>query len=569
MTFMKYLFSNLKMYKKDILKTNFFMILESIVELFLPILLTYLINIGVQEKNVSCIVFFSIVSIFLILIGLFGSIMNNYYSASISSKVSFDLRYKVFSSICDMSYSELDKIDISKSITVFSNDIATVGTVILYFIRLFLKVIFLFGASVVLAFFISPQLFKIVMIIIPICLMIFILIFKYAFPYFDSTQKALDKVNHTVRENVTGIRLIKAFNQEKKEIEKFDLANSEVKDINIKAMKLVTLTGPILQFFIYLATFITLIYSNHLLHLEMIQIGNIMAFLQYLTMILSSLLSGTMILILVLKSWVSLKRIYSLCSFKEKEEKIIDEKINIDTIEFKNVSFAYGENTSKDVLQNISFKIKKGEKVALIGRCGSGKSTLLKVMSKLYPIKEGEILINNKVIDQYSSDFLKKHILYVNQNATLLSGTILSNIKLFHKNKNLDTILETCEIKDIIKKKKDGILSKVEAFGNNFSGGEKNRIILARSLFRNSDVLLLDDTLNAVDLKTEKKIYKNIHKNYPNITILQVNSRLSNLKDMDKIILLENGKIEAIGNFEEISKNHLFLDFLKLQEEGK
>lgn len=569
MHYMKCLFANLKMYKKDIFKTNFFMVLESMVELCLPILLTYLINIGVQEKNISCIVFFSVISIFLILIGFFGSIMNNYYSTSISSKVSFDLRYKVFSSICDMSYSELDKIDISKSITVFSNDISTVGTVILYFIRLFLKVIFLFITSIVLAFFISPPLFKIIIIIIPICLLIFILIFKYAFPYFDSTQKAFDKVNHTVRENVGGIRLIKSLSQEKKEIEKFDLANNEVKYLNIKAMKLVTLTGPILQIFIYLATFITLIYSNHLLQLEMIQIGNIMAFLQYLTMILSSLLSGTMILLLVLKSLVSLKRIYSLCSLKEKEEKMIDEKINIDTIEFKNVSFSYGENASTNVLQNISFKIKKGEKVALIGRCGSGKSTLLKIMSKLYPIKEGKIFINDKEINDYSSLFLKKHILYVNQNATLLSGTILSNIKFFKNNKNLDTILETCEIKDIIKKKKDGILSKVEAFGNNFSGGEKNRIILARSLFRNIEVLLLDDTLNAVDLKTEKKIYQNIQKNYPNVTIIQVNSRLSNLKDMDKIILLENGKIEAIGNFEEMSKNHLFLEFLKLQEEGK
>jgi len=568
MNIIKWFYSYLKKYKLDVYKTTFFMFLESLVELLIPVIMALLINNGIANKDIKYIIFLSIILLILLVFGIIGSILNGYLSSKISAYVSYDLREDLFSSICDRRYKELDNINISKCITIFSSDITTVGTVVLYFVRLFLKIILIFIFSIILSSFISLKLFIIILIVIPICLLLFIIIFKKAFPYFDLTQDSLDNLNLNVRENIAGIRLVKTLRQEKFEINKFKKSNNILKNINIKSMKLVTLTGPILQFFIYLATFLIILYSNHLLNNNLIKIGSIMAFLQYLTMILSSLLSGSMILLLVLKSWVSLKRIYKIINIENDitlEKEILND---INNIEFNNISFSYNKNTTKKILNNISFKIKKGEHVSIIGRCGSGKSTLLKLISNFYEAESGNILINGKNINLYSDKDIKKNILYINQNSKLFSGTIKSNIEFYKKNKNLNKILKISRVNDILKYKPKGLSTKVEAFGNNFSGGEKNRIILARGLFRNPQVLLLDDTLNAVDVKTEKEIWKSIKKNYSNLTIIEVNSRLSHLEDVDKIILLEDGNIEAIGNFNEIKENKLFKEFYRLQKEN-
>jgi len=568
MTIIKWFFRYLKTYKKEMVKSTFYMFLESLVEVFIPIIMAFLINNGIQNNDRGFIIVISVLLIILIIIGIVGSVLNSYYSSSISSSLSFDLRKDVFASICDRKYKDLDSLNVSKSITIFSNDIATIGTVVLYFIRLFLKIIFIFIISIIMSIIIAPKFLIIIITVVPICVVLFYLIFKYAFPYFDLTQTSVDNLNHVVRENISGIKFIKTLNQEKREIKRFSKINNELKILNIKAMKLVMAVGPILQFLIYSATFIVLIYSNHLVQNNQIQIGTIMAFLQYLSMILSSLLSGAMILLLVLKSWVSLKRIYELVQIEENVNIRNFKLSKIQDIEFKNVSFSYG-NSKEKVLSNLNFKIKCGEKIAIIGRCGSGKSTLLKLIANLYEVTSGKLIINNQNINCYDEKSLRKNILYMNQNSPLFSGTIKTNISFFKKGKIVDKVLESSDVSSILENKKDGLLSKVESFGNNFSGGEKNRIVLARALFQNVDVLLFDDVLSAVDIKTEKKIWKSIKENYSKHTIIQVNSRLSNLSDMDKIILLENGKIEAIGTFEEIKDNDLFKQFYELQKESK
>ena len=568
MELVKWFYSYLKKYRLDVIKTTFFMFLESIVELLIPIIIAHLINKGITNRDFKYIMIISIIFLVLVILGVIGSVLNGYFSSKVAAYISYDLREDLFSSICNRKYKDLDNVNIPKSITVFSLDITTVGTVVLYFIRLFLKVILIFIFSIILSIFISFKLFTIILLIIPICLILFILIFKKAFPYFDLTQDSLDNLNRDVRENISGIRLIKTLRQEKNEIKKYRKVNNILKNINIKSMKLVTLTGPVLQFFIYLATFLIILYSNHLLNNNLIQIGTIMAFLQYLTMILSSLLSGSMLLLLLLKSWVSLKRIYEIINIDKDIQLEKEYILDINSIEVNNVSFTYNEKTSKKIINKLSFKIKKGEHVSIIGRCGSGKSTLLKLLGNFYEAESGKILINGKDIKMYSDKEIKKNILYINQNSKLFSGTIKFNIEFYNKNKKLNKILKICKVNDILKSKKQGLSTIVEPFGTNFSGGEKNRIILARALFKNPQVLLLDDVLNAVDIKTEKEIWQNIKKMYSNFTIIEVNSRLSHLEDVDKIILLEDGKIEAIGTFDEIKENKLFKEFYELQKEN-
>jgi ATP-binding cassette subfamily B protein len=386
------------------------------------------------------------------------------------------------------------------------------------------------------------------------------IILKKAYPYFDSTQEALDSVNKVVRENISGKRLIKVMHTEVEENKKFRKANKKLLEQNIKAMQTVTRVSPVMMLFIYILTYFVLLFGKN----GMLEIGNLMAVLQYLTIMLTSLLMGAMLLLLCSQIGVSLKRVVSICNMPSYDRKEGTLPFQNNNLILKNVSFSYGENT-KEALKNINIEIKKGERVAVVGRCGSGKTTLLKMMAGFYLPDKGEVLLGNQSLFAYQN--MREKMIYNSQKMVFFKGTIKENILWFQKEKIDKSILKISKVDSILSKKEQGLSSSIEAFGSNLSGGEKNRISLARCLNRDFEVLLLDDSLSAVDLKTERKILNSLFAHSKGKTIIYATSRLTFLEKMDKIIVLEKGKIEACGTLEEVLGNSLFQELYALAKE--
>ncbi len=556
--------SYLNKYKKWIMFIIFFLLLESLVEVLSPLILSNIIENGIGNYNKNYIFYSLLFMLFLMLVGILGSIFSSYFSASVSSFFIYDLRKKLFETIMNLSSLEMDRLDISKVTTILSNDIEVIGTVLSSGMRIILKIPFLFIGSLLFSFLLSKKFFLILIFLLPVMCIFIYFILKKAYPYFDSTKEALDDVNRTVRENIAGKKLIKVMNTENLENDKFWKKNRDLMNINIKAMKTITFISPVVMFFIYFATFLVLILGYDYIQKEIVEIGTIMAFLQYLTMILTSLLMGAMLILLCSQTWISLKRVFSILEKDIEHQKENGIPFKNDCIIFKNVHFCYGIN-SKDTLKALSFQIQPGEKVALVGRCGSGKTTLLKLLGGFYEPTKGEILLGNFSLNQYKN--VRENIVYNSQNMVLFKGTIKSNILFFKKSKNMDCVLKISNIKPILEKKEKGILSRVESYGKNLSGGEKNRISLARCLNRNYEILLLDDSLSAVDLKTEKEILENLEKYEKNKTIIYATSRLTNLDKMDKVLFLEKGQVEVFGTFNEVLKNPLFKELYTLSQE--
>ncbi len=564
MSVLKFFLKYLKQYKKTIFLIIFFLILESIIEVVSPFVLSNIVEKGIGNSDKDYIFYSFIILIVLTILGVIGSVLSSYFSSIFSSGVTYDLRKDLFSSITSLSFKGLSRFDVSKATTVLSNDIETIGTVLSYGIRVSLKVPFLFLGSLIFSFMVSKRLFFLLIFLLPIMIVIIYLILKKSFPYFDSTKESLDRLNKVVRENISGKKLIKVMNAEELEIKKFSKENNNLKSQNINAMKTVSLISPVAMFFIYFATYLVLILGYDFLHTGVIEIGTIMAFLQYLTIILSSLLTGAMILFVFSEVWISLKRVFNICDVEVFKEDVGSLILDNADLSLKNVSFSYGEG-AKNTLSNISFEIKSGEKVAVIGRCGSGKSTLLKIIAGLYNSNNGSILLNNKSIYEYKN--IKSKVIYNPQKMVIFKGNIKENI-LFYKKGKVDIVaLKNSRVDAIVKKKEKGLLSKIESYGTNLSGGEKNRISLARCLNKNFSILLLDDSLSAVDLKTEKEIIENFNSKLNDKTIIIATSRLSLLDKVDKIILLEDGRVEAFGTLDEISKNSLFKELYNLSKE--
>jgi ATP-binding cassette subfamily B protein len=468
------------------------------------------------------------------------------------------LRKEVFTNILNSKYKNVDKLNISSSTTVISNDIETVGTVFLYFLRMFLKIPFLFLFSFFFMFYINKKYFLIVLLIIPILILILYFIFKKSFPYFELQQNSLDKVISCVDENLEGKMLVKITLTEKKQMKRFNKESNTLTNLDILSMKILTFSSTIIMSIIYFLTILILLLSKEIISNNM-NIGSVMAFLEYLTILLSSLLMGGMIILLFSQSLVSFKRIMFYLK-KETESNKNLELLNPNTITVDDISFSYNDNLN--ILEHVSFTINRKEKVALVGLSGSGKSTLLKLLAHMYDVKEGNIFIDNTNIKNYKLD----NILYNPDQMFLFKGTISDNIS-FYKNKISDSAILVSDTNNILKHKNKGLNEEVNALYNNYSGGEINRITLARALNRNSDFLLLDDCLSATDLKTERKILKNIFKNYSDIGLIYVTSRLSSLELFDKIIVLNDGKVEIIGSLEQVLKNKVFMSMYEMSKE--
>lgn len=552
----------LKPYKKWAILAPLLIFLEVIMDLFLPSIMANVVNVGIAEKNVGYIVIHLGFMIVLTILGVLGGTLSTYYSAKASGYATSDLRKDLFEKISKLSFFNLDRIKTGHLITIITNDITLIGSVLMMCLRFVFRVPVILIGSMIMAVTISPKLSMVLLALIPIMVIIVSIVMKCAFPYFQKMQDSVDDVNSVVRENLGGIRVVKAFVMEDYEIERFQKVNQKLMDITVKGSRIMTTAMPIMMLFIHVATVLVLWFGGIEVNLGTLQVGDIMAFIEYLTSILTALMMASMVIVMISRSEASALRIHDIFSL---ENDLEDGKqaLSLETIhgklEFRNVSFAYNNGSGDAVLKNISFCANPGEMIGIIGSTGSGKSTLVNLIPRFYEASSGEILIDDINLKDYQLSFIRKNVSIALQKPFLFSKSIRENLAYGNESVSEETLIEgarlACAAEFIEEKGMDYVL---EQKGVNLSGGQKQRLSLARALIADPKILILDDTLSAVDMKTDHQIRLNLKPFLKNRTTLIVASKIASIMDADQILVLEDGVLVAKGTHEELLKNCLF-----------
>ena len=559
----KIILKYLKKYKLYAILAPILIILEVIMELFLPNIMSNIINIGVANKDTNYVILYVALMIGLTIIGVLGGLGSSYYASKASENVAADLRKDVFSKVTNLSFLNLEKIKPGHLLTILTNDISTVGHLIMMALRILIRVPVIFFGSIIMAFFIDIKLSLIILIFIPIIFILVLFILKKAFPYFTKMQDCVDDVNSIVRENVSGIRVVKSFTTEEKEINRFDYTNKKLLNTTLKGVKLITITMPIMMFAINLSTILILWIGGYSVVNGSLLVGDIFAFSQYTANILSSIMMASMVIMMASRSIVSAERIAETLAADE-DFKDSDNSLTINDmkgkIEFKNVSFSYEGGSGDSVLKDISFVVNPYERIAIVGAIGSGKSTLVNLIPRFYDISNGEILIDDVPIKNIRISFLRKNIGFAFQQAFVFSKTIKENISYGNRNSSLEEIKEAANIsasEEFIEEKEKKYDYVLEQRGVNLSGGQKQRISIARSILINPKILILDDSTSAVDVKTAKKIKSSLFEKKRCTTFI-ITSRISEALDADKVIVLDDGKLVGFDTPEKLLKENKY-----------
>lgn len=558
----KMILSYLKKYKLYAILAPILIILEVIMELFLPNIMSNIINIGVANHDTSYVILNVVLMITLTIIGVGGGLGSSYFAAKASENVAADLRKDVFSKITRLSFLNLEKIKPGHLLTVLTNDISTVGHLIMMALRILIRVPVIFFGSIIMAFFIDVKLTLIILVLIPVVFILVIFILKKAFPYFTKMQECVDDVNSIVRENVSGIRVVKSFTMEDKEISKFDYTNKKLLNTTLKGIKIVTISMPIMMFSINLATILILWIGGNSVIGGNLLIGDIFAFSQYTSNILMSIMMASMVIMMASRSIVSSERIVEVLEsgedFKDKENAI---DLNMKgKIEFKNVSFSYEGGTGDAVLKDLSFVINPNERIAIVGAIGSGKSTLASLIPRFYDVSSGDILIDDVPIKDIKLSSLRKNIGFAFQQAFIFSKTIKENIAYGNNKASMEEVKLAASISaasDFIESKEKKYKYVLEQRGVNLSGGQKQRIAIARATLINPKILILDDSTSAVDVKTAKQIKKSLEENRKCTTII-ITSRIAEAMDADKVIVLDDGNLVGFDTPSKLLKNNKY-----------
>lgn len=536
-----------------------FMILEVAMDLMQPNLMSEIVNKGIANGNLDYVLSTGGKMIGAAFLGLIGGSMCTFFSSVASARYGRDLRSAVFKKVQSFSFGELDKLKTSSLITRITNDITQVQQTVLMMLRIMVRAPFTVIGGIIMAFTVSPSLSVIFLIAMPLLLILIFFVVRKAFPLFMQMQNKIDRVNTVMRENLLGVKVVKAFVGYKTEEKRFKTANEDLMNTSIRATKITMLMWPFVNFIINAST-IAVLWFGGSLHLEdKILVGDIMAFLNYLTQILMSLTMVIMTLMILSRAQASAKRINEIF---DTEPSITNPPLpknpdGID-IEFENVYFSYN-NDENYVLKNISFTAKHGQTIGIIGGTGSGKSSLISLISRLYDVTKGKITLGGVDIREISGEVLHSKIGTVLQESILFEGTVRDNLKYGNKNATDEQLYEAIKAAcadEFIKADESGLNKPVEQRGRNFSGGQKQRLSIARTFVKNPDILILDDSTSALDLATEAKIRGELSQRNKNGIMFIIAQRISAIMNADKILVLDDGEIVGMGTHEELKQNN-------------
>ena len=581
---MKRLLSYISELKGKSIIAPLFKCLESLFELFVPMVISYMIDSGIQKGNTVIIWRSLFLLLFLALIGLSCAIVAQYFAAEVAMHVGQSYRNALFHKVLNLSYRNVDEVGSASLLTRLGPDIFQIESTVNMVLRLFLRSPFIVFGAVIMAFRISPSISLLFILVLVLLSVLIFGIMLITMPLYKKIQVALEKITKQVRENILGVRVIRAFYREKKEEEGFQKSNEAYTAMQVKVGKISSLLNPLSMLIIQLGLMGILYFSSRLVNDGRLFQGNVVALTNYMSQILAELLKLANLIILILKGLASLDRVEEVFAIENEQveeassdlsrqygsmdnaEIESDSKWNTEdntykdeeeAIVFQNVSFSYGNN-GEYAVSDLNFSIKKGESLGIIGGTGSGKTTLISLLSGFYPCYSGEIRLFGKNQRNYVKEELFGSIALVPQKAVLFSGTLRENLLWRNKNatdKELWDALDMACAKEFIEEKGKGLELPVTEEGKNFSGGQRQRLCIARALVGDAKVLILDDSSSALDFATERKLRQALTHYEKTLNKIIISQRVSSIRDLDKILVMDQGRIAGMGKHRELVEN--------------
>ena len=539
------------------------MLTEVAGEVMLPKFMSMIINNGVADRNLAYIGKMGALMVLTVLFMAVGGILGAYFSAKASISFTSDMRNDLFRKVQQFSFENIDGYSTGSLVTRLTNDVQQVQNVLMMGLRMALRAPGMFLGALIMAFMMNRQLAVIILIVIPLLLAAIILILKTAFPRFGEMQRRLDRLNSGIQESLTNVRVVKSFVREDHEIEKFSRLNRDLKESSLRALRIVITTMPVMMFAMNVTTLAVVWYGGNIIIAGKMPVGDLTAFTTYIVQILMSLMMLSMVFLQSSRASASMKRINEIfdteINLNDDNAENKDKKVTEGRVEFKNVSFGYsGENGRKDlVLEGISFTAEPGQTIGIIGSTGSGKTSLVQLIPRLYDVTGGEVLVDGVNVKDYSLKHLREGVGMVLQKNVLFSGTIEENLRWGNEDAPMEDVIrfsESAQADPFVKTFKNGYDTEMGQGGVNVSGGQKQRLCIARALLKRPKILILDDSTSAVDTATEATIRESLYHDLKDTTKIIIAQRISSVQEADQILVLEDGKIIGHGTHEELLK---------------
>ena len=573
----KKLMKSIREYKKDSILTPICVAVEVVLETIIPLLMANLIDDGVYGGEMNLVYKLGLELILCAVLSLIFGVLSGNFAAKASSGFAKNLRKDLYYKVQDFSFINIDKFSTSSLVTRLTTDVTNVQNAFQMIIRIAVRTPLMLIISLFFAISISPKLSLVFFIIIPILAVGLFFILTRVHPIMKRVFRTYDDLNNVVEENVSAIRVVKSFVIEEKEKKKFGKVSKSIFDDFSKAEKILAFNSPLMQFAIYSCILaISWFGAQIIIQTGMTELttGELMTMFTYSIQILSSLMMLSMVMVMIAISKSSAERIVEVL---DTQSDIHDSKkpimeVKDGSIEFRNVSFSYVKDKKKECLKNINLKIKSGETIGIIGGTGSGKSSLVNLIPRLYDVTEGELFVGGKNVKKYHLESLRNQVSCVLQKNVLFSGTITENIKWGDENATEEDVKRVCKLAqadEFVSQFPDGYNTYIEEGGTNVSGGQKQRLCIARALLKHPKILILDDSTSAVDTKTDSLIRKAFREEIPDTTKIIIAQRISSVEDCDKIIVMDKGRIDGIGTHEELlKKNKIYKEVYDSQTKG-
>ena len=571
---LKTILANVKEFKKDSILTPVFMILEVIFETAIPFLMASIIDDGVEAGNMQHIYTVGAIMILAALCGLFSGIMGGKYGARASTGFARNLRQTMFERIQTFSFANLDKFSTASLVTRLTTDISNVQMGYQMVLRMCFRAPLSLICAMVMAFVINARLASIYLIAVIILGFALFFIIKGAMKYFKQAFPKYDELNASVQENVSAIRVVKAYVREDYETGKLKTASQNIYDIFSKAEKSVILNNPVMMTAVYgCILLLSWLGAKSIVH-GTLTTGELMSLLAYCMNILMSLMMLSMVFVMISMGQASLERIYEVLTEESDLADPADPIMAVPNgdIEFQHVEFAYNKESKESVLHDINLKIKAGETIGIIGGTGSAKTSLVNLISRLYDVTGGAVYVGGHDVRSYDMEVLRNEVSVVLQKNVLFSGSILDNLRWGDEHATEEECRRACKLAcadEFIEKMPDGYQTHIEQGGTNVSGGQKQRLCIARALLKKPKILILDDSTSAVDTATDAKIRKAFIEEIPETTKLIIAQRISSVKDADRIIVMDDGRVNGYGTHEELmANNEIYREVYESQTNG-
>ncbi|MEJ8306224.1 ABC transporter ATP-binding protein [Saccharibacillus sacchari] len=552
------LFRMLKPYRVGVVFVLLAVFVQALTELFLPTLMADIVDDGIAKGNIPYIWQIGGLMLGVALIGMVCSIVASYLSAKVSMGFGRDLRSRVFSHAQRFTLKEFDKFGTASLITRTTNDITQVQQVLIMMLRMMAMAPMMMIGGIIMAVSKDAKLSLVLVVVIPVLALLILVLGRSALPLFKAMQKKIDKLNLVLRENLTGIRVIRAFGREDSERKRFDTSSADLMDTAIKVNKLMAAMMPAMMLILNFSTIAIIWYGSHRIDAGEMELGNLMAFIQYAMQILFSLIMVSIIFVMVPRASVSAGRINEVLDAvpdieDSRSPKSVSERGHL---EFRDVSFSY-EGAEAPAIEHISFEARPGEVTALIGGTGSGKSTLVNLIPRFYDVSSGSIFVDGADIRELPQEALRLKVGYVPQKALLFTGSVEENIRYGKEDASDEEVREAARIAqaaEFIDGLEEGYGAPVSQGGSNLSGGQKQRLSIARALVRRPEIYIFDDSFSALDFKTDAKLRGALKTEINDATVLMVAQRVSTVMDADRIIVLDQGRIAGMGNHNELMR---------------